>query len=99
MTSSKAQGLPLSTVILAALGLVVLLILFGVLTGRLQVFGRGLSTCPGQCLTETQCIQEEGYSLGPDYKERVSGTEEYRACGDDQKICCSARKNTNPQEF
>ena len=46
----KAQGLPLSTIILAALGLVVLILLFALLTGRLAVFGRGLAECPGSCL-------------------------------------------------
>ena len=49
--NKKAQGLPLSTIILAALGLVVLVLLFALLTGRLAIFGRGLAECPGSCLT------------------------------------------------
>ena len=46
-TLAKAQGLPLSTIILAALGLVVLILLFALLTGRLALFSRGLLECPG----------------------------------------------------
>jgi hypothetical protein len=37
----KAQGLPISTIILAVLGLVILFILFSIVTGKLQLFGKG----------------------------------------------------------
>lgn len=46
----KAQELPTTTIILAAIGLVVLIILFAFVTGKLGTLGRGLSECPGQCL-------------------------------------------------
>ncbi len=46
----KAQGLPISTIILAVLGLVVLVILFAIVTGRMAIFGRGISECPGRCV-------------------------------------------------
>ena len=46
----KAQELPTTTIILAAIGLVVLIILFAFVTGRLGYLGRGLSECPGQCV-------------------------------------------------
>ena len=46
----KAQGLPVSTVILAAIGLVVLVLLFALVTGRLGILGRGLSECQGSCI-------------------------------------------------
>ena len=47
----RAQGLPITTIIIAILGLVVLVILFAITTGRLAVFGRGVSECPGRCAT------------------------------------------------
>lgn len=46
----KGQGLPISTIILAALGLVVLIVLFALVTGRLGILGRELTECPGACL-------------------------------------------------
>jgi hypothetical protein len=45
----KAQGLPISTIILAVLGLVVLVILFAIVTGRMAIFGRATAECPGTC--------------------------------------------------
>lgn len=87
--NNKAQGLPISTVILAALGLVVLLVLFGVLTGKLQIFGRGLSTCPGECMDPTVCTDNDGYNLGSEYK----APEE---CKRSDYICCSVRKPKEP---
>ena len=46
----KAQGLPITTIIIAALALVVLVVLFAIFTGRLTIFGRGISECPGICV-------------------------------------------------
>lgn len=48
----KAQGLPITTIILAILGLVILVILFAITTGRMAIFGRGVSECPGRCVDE-----------------------------------------------
>lgn len=45
----KAQGLPITTVIIAALALLVLVIIVLVFTGRITMFGRGVSECPGRC--------------------------------------------------
>lgn len=46
----KAQGLPISTVILVALGIIVLIILVAFVTGKLGGLGRTLSECQGTCL-------------------------------------------------
>ncbi|MBW2973339.1 hypothetical protein KY346_03020 [Candidatus Woesearchaeota archaeon] len=48
----KAQGLPITTIIIAALALVVLVVLFAIFTGRLSIFGRGISECPGICVAK-----------------------------------------------
>lgn len=47
-----AQGLPITTIIIAILGLVVLVILFAITTGRLAIFGRATAECPGACIGE-----------------------------------------------
>jgi len=48
--NKKAQGLPITTIIIAILGLVVLVILFAITTGRLAIFGRATAECPGTCV-------------------------------------------------
>lgn len=47
----KAQGLPITTIIIAILGIAVLVILFAILTGRLTIFSAVVSECPGVCGT------------------------------------------------
>ena len=39
----KAQGLPLNVIIIAAVALIVLVVLVAIFTGRLAIFGRGIS--------------------------------------------------------
>ena len=63
----KAQGLPLTTIIIAALGIFVLIILIVIFTGRVGIFGKSLSTCPGECLPKNECSEKGGASLGPGY--------------------------------
>ena len=63
----KAQGLPITTVILATLGLLVLLVLFAIVTGRLAWFGLGVQTCPGSCMTAEACTTDTGYVLYGDF--------------------------------
>ena len=94
MKSSKAQGLPITTVILAALGLVVLLILFGILTGKLQWFGKGLVACPGTCMQSTDCEASEGYDLGQQYVQNPRAPADLDQTGkcETPKVCCSSRK-------
>lgn len=91
---AKAQGLPITTVILAALGLVVLLILFGILTGKLQWFGKGIAACPGQCTTAEQCEEAEGYNLGLQYLKKENAPADVDQSGkcETTEVCCSARK-------
>lgn len=55
--SRRAQGLPITTIIIAILGLVVLVILFAITTGRLAIFGRATSECPGECVDAFRTVQ------------------------------------------
>ena len=46
----KAQGLPITTIVVAALALLVLVILFAITTGRLGIFTGAASECQGVCV-------------------------------------------------
>lgn len=46
----KGQGLPITTIVIAALALVVLVILFAITTGRLAIFTGAASECGGVCV-------------------------------------------------
>ena len=46
----KGQGLPITTIVIAALAILVLVILFAITTGRLGTFAGATSECPGECL-------------------------------------------------
>jgi hypothetical protein len=54
----KAQGMPLNTIVLAALVLIVLVILVLIFSGRINMFRGGLSACEGTCENSAQCSNE-----------------------------------------
>lgn len=45
----KAQGLPISTIIIAALGILVLVVIGAIFGGQIGKFGKAASECPGRC--------------------------------------------------
>jgi len=45
----RAQGLPISTIIIAALGIIVLIVLGVIFSGQIEKFGKAASACPGRC--------------------------------------------------
>ena len=47
----RGQGISINVIVLTAIALIVLIVLVVVLTGRVQIFGRGLGTCKGDCVT------------------------------------------------
>ncbi len=61
----KAQGLPITTIILAILGIVVLVILFAILTGRLAIFAGAANECTGVCLVNPTDLQTAEVSAVP----------------------------------
>lgn len=70
----KAQGLPITTIIIAILGLVVLVILFAILTGRLAIFAGAANECPGVCVASdlkgagpTPALESSGLQERPTY--------------------------------
>lgn len=45
----RAQGLPISTIIIAALGILVLVVIGAIFGGQIGKFGKAASECPGRC--------------------------------------------------
>ena len=72
----RAQGLPITTIILAILGIVVLVILFAITTGRLSIFSRGVSECPGECVgmyTTDASLAQGDRPCAEGYEKQVAG--------------------------
>jgi hypothetical protein len=76
MMDNRAQGLPIATIILAILGLVVLVILFAVLTGRMTIFTGAVNECPGVCYVA------HGKSYGPGVQQMPGILEHADMCGE-----------------
>lgn len=47
--NKKSQGMSINVVIIAVLGLVVLVVLAAIFTGRVKLFSSGLDRCTGSC--------------------------------------------------
>ena len=45
----RGQGISINVIVLTAIALIVLIVLVVVLTGRVQLFSKGLGTCKGTC--------------------------------------------------
>lgn len=61
--NNKGQELSLTTIILAALGLIILVVLAAVFTGRIGGFGMGLGTIQDQSQCNERCTAQ-GLSAG-----------------------------------
>lgn len=46
----KGQGLPISTIIIAALGIIVLVVIGAIFSGQIRKFGQASNECPGTCV-------------------------------------------------
>lgn len=46
----KGQGLPITTIIIAALGILVLVVVGAIFGGQIGIFGRAAKECPGTCV-------------------------------------------------
>ncbi len=73
----RAQGLPISTIIIAALGILVLVVIAAIFGGQIGKFGRAASECPGRCYKLNVPPQGLGlYSDQPcnmEFETRLSG--------------------------
>lgn len=74
----KGQGLPITTIVIAALALLVLVILFAITTGRLSIFAGAVNECPGICrldappITAVPGILENGTAC-TDFERQITG--------------------------
>ncbi|MDP6293209.1 MAG: hypothetical protein QF486_06260 [Candidatus Woesearchaeota archaeon] len=65
----KAQGLPITVIIVAALGLLVLVVIAAIFSGQVGKFGRIASECAGRCH-----VADEGTTPCVEGRERaISG--------------------------
>ena len=78
----KAQGLSITTIIVAVIALVVLVVLVAIFTGRLAIFGGSVSKCAGICRDPAEgCTDTETMMTGKFSTDKLGNT-----CKD--QICC-----------
>ena len=56
----KGQGISINVIVITAIALIVLIVLVIILSGRIGVFGRGLSVCKGFCAASSNACDAEG---------------------------------------
>ncbi|MCB9358630.1 hypothetical protein H6503_01740 [Candidatus Woesearchaeota archaeon] len=67
MKSNKKGDLSLTTVVVAAVSLLVLIVLTVIFAQRMGIFGDGLRHCDTICTESTQQCQDAGYDLAAYY--------------------------------
>ncbi len=75
LRKKKKGDLTIQVVVLAALALIFLIVVVFVMTGKIQLFSKGLGDCEnkgGQCLPEGSCY----------------GTESSFTCQEETDVCC-----------
>ena len=78
---SKGQGLSINTIIIIAIALIVLIVLVVILTGRVKIFGKGISTCRGVCVTAgTPCDPTQAGVPTPNCKDETQPVIEDGVC-------------------
>ena len=95
--NKKAQGLPITTIIAAVIGLIILVVIVMMITGKLGAFGEGLgraASCENMCktmgydfgngLSESGCDSLTKSRVIPGTYSDVSGKTEIDA----EKVCC-----------
>jgi hypothetical protein len=104
MFKKKAVGLSVPTIIIAVIGLIVLVVLVGIFTGRLNLYSAGLgelTTCKSTCgnlgygfgedVTNTVCSDFEGFSPPGRFSDAGGATTQQLPDGrtiNTQKKCC-----------
>jgi hypothetical protein len=66
----KAQGLPITVIIIAALGILVLVVIAAIFGGQIGKFGRVTGECPGKCIVRARPID---YDPSAQFEVRASG--------------------------
>lgn len=70
----KAQGLPITVIIVAALGLLVLVVIAAIFSGQIGKFGRVAGECPGRCAGALQGGElQDGSACQEGVERAISG--------------------------
>lgn len=77
--NKKAQGLPITTIIIAILALLVLVVIILIFTGKVRVFGGELVSCEGK---GGFCTSAKNCQFG--YQTELKETD----CKGDKPTCC-----------
>lgn len=91
--NKKAVDLTINTVVVAILAVLVLVVLFYVFTGKVGIFSKELSVCPGDCMPLDECKLYGGTKLpGANYIQRDSVPS--TVCPDVGRdyVCCTVTK-------
>jgi len=76
----RAQGLPITTIIIAAIGLIVLVVMVTVFSGQIQRFGRAANECPGRCYKLNPPPEAAGLNIysdepcNPNFESEISAS-------------------------
>ncbi len=79
MKGNKAQGLSLTTIIIAILVIIVLVVVVLIFTGRMGFFGRSLDTCDGDCAATAKDCRDQ-YDAIPVPVSKCNGDEALKYC-------------------
>lgn len=91
----KSQGISINTIIIAALGLAVLVVLFAIFTGRLGIFTSGLKatdTCTQKCSSLNSVVSSNPSSA--DAKACPEGDTYVAGEASDSKFGCCCKPKT-----
>ena len=93
--SNKGQSISINTIIIAAIGLAVLVVLFIVFTGRFQIFSQGVKEGSLSCDKGCKTV---GYALGNSRSVSNCPTDEtsipgrFEDTGQNQLCCCVSNR-------
>ena len=90
--SNKGQSISINTIIIAALGLAVLIVLFAIFTGRLGIFTKGVQetdTCAQKCSSLNMNL---GNNPSTDTKSCIDGQYIAGSYKDGPYGCCCVQK-------
>jgi len=63
MNLKKGQGLSLTTIVIAALALLILVVLTVIFAGRMGLFSKGLGNCDSVCVDSAAACEDAGYTI------------------------------------
>lgn len=97
---ARGQGLPITTIIIAALGIIVLVVVGAIFSGQIGKFGRAASECPGTCyISSPSPAAQQAQGTGVQFKVGQACDEfEVRATGGSY-IARGSPLNANPADF